>query len=922
LPRTTAIVRLRRRQRVRQKPAGHAGRNLSTFLLFLPLISLTCLGLLAGVTVAKTFNDYSTGLPNPKDLLTVGLPQTTRIYDRTGDHLLALLYTEDRDLVTYQQLPTDLVNATIATEDHTFWQNPGVDFTAIIRAFLANNTSGSLQGGSTITQQLIKNLLLKDTSTTYARKIKEAILAVRVTDTLTKEDIITLYLNDNYYGEGAYGVSAAGRRYFGLPLEQLSLAQSAMIAGLAKSPSGFDPFLDPVAAKARQQEVLAAMVKNDYLTAAQANAADAADLNLVPYVVPTAANSIAPWFVNRAIDEAATIYGGLDELQTCGCRVITTLDYDLEVAALKNVSDHLAAFAKIGNGNIHNAALLAQDPSTGELLAYVGSANYNDPSPKVMGQFDSAAMAVRSPGSTWKLITYLAAMEYGHLSPASQAWDVTTTFAPGYTPHDINNETSSGPMTIRQAIRESRNIPAIETMMANGGPDIMAAMAVRLGIKTPLLPVNLGPASAIGTNSVTLSDMTQAYSTAANEGGRIPQHTVLTIENGQGLKVYDAPTVLKATQVIDAKLTYEMLSILKDNTDPHGSSMTGYQAYLGRPAIVKTGTEDITKDTYTMGGVPQLIVGVWVGNSDNTAMPTAFHSYNGPLLIWKSFMQTAISLKKYAATDWARPAGLVAETLCANNGEYGGMGVAETVVNCPWGTSSEWVIPGFNDSAAQIARWGLQAGLLPTDGQGLLVPSTCPNAIWVTGVAAVAPDPAWQPQFDAWVASAKTGALNQGGRFAWQSYTWLRPGGVCPSFPPCPSVSPAPSESPSPTDSPNPGDTPTPEPTPTEQTCNPNLPSPGPTAAATPTPVPTPTPTASPPPTASLTPSASPPPTASPTPSASPPPTASPTPVPSASPTPSPTASPTPAPAVSASPLSLPSISPSPLPAVVSPSPI
>ena len=881
MPKTVTIVRLRRRHRTRQRPVGHPARNLTTVLLFLPLISLACLGLLAGVAVVKTFNDYSTGLPNPKDLLTVGLPQTTRIYDRTGDHLLALLYTEDRDLVTYEQLPTDLVDATIATEDHTFWQNPGVDFTAIIRAFLANTTSGSLQGGSTITQQLIKNLLLKDTSTTYARKIKEAILAVRVTNTLTKEEIMALYLNDNYYGEGAYGVSAAARRYFGLPLAQLSLAQSVMLAGLAKSPSGFDPFLNLTAAKARQQEVLTAMVRNDYLTQVQADAAYTADLNLIPYLVPTAANSITPWFVNRAIDEASTIYGGLEELKTCGCRVITTLDYDLEVAALKNVSTHLAAFAKIGNGNIHNAALVAQDPSTGELLAYVGSANYNDSGPKVMGQFDAASMAVRSPGSTWKLVTYLAAMEYGHLSPASQTWDITTTFAPGYTPHDINNETNSGPMTIRQAIRESRNIPAIETMMANGGPDIMAKMAVRLGIKTPLLPVNLGPASAIGTNSVTLSDMTQAYSTAANEGGRLPQHTVLSITNTVGLKVYDALAELRATQVIDAKLAYEMLSILKDNTNPAGSSMTGSQAYLGRPAIVKTGTEDVTKDTYTMGGVPQLIVGVWVGNSDNTAMPTAFHSYNGPLLIWKSFMQTAISLKKYPVTDWARPAGLVAEILCANNGKYGGMGVAEIVTNCPWGTSSEWVIPGFNDSAAQIDRWGLQAGLLPTDGQGLLVSSSCANAIWVTGVTAIAPDPAWQPQFNAWVAAAKRGARNQGGRFAWQNYNWILPDGICPFFPPCPSLSPTPTESPTSTDSSLPTDAPSLEPSPTEQTCNPNLPSPLPSALPTPTPVATPTPAPSP----------------------TPPPAASPTPTPAASPTPTPAASPTPSPSASPSPI-------------------
>jgi membrane peptidoglycan carboxypeptidase len=837
------IYYLRRRRRraasVGQPHRGVAG-GLIALALLIPLVTAALIGLGASTWAVSLYNSYAAGLPDAAGLLNSDLPQTTRLYDRTGTTVLTSLYLEDRDIVDYEAIPPALVQATVATEDHSFWTNNGVDALAIIRAVLSNNGGNPLQGASTITQQLVKNLLLRDTSQTYERKIRESILAVRVSDTLTKEQTIALYLNDNYYGEGAYGVSAAARRYFGKPLAELNLAQNALIAGLAQSPSADDPFTSPAAAKSRQAVVLAAMVRAGYISAGQSAMAYAADLELVPYIDPVPANSASPWFVNRAIEEAAAAVGGMETLKTCGCRVITTLDLGLQALAVATLDSHLTAYTKTF-GNVHTGALVAEDPATGEVLAYVGSADYNDASAKVQGQFDGAGQALRSPGSTWKLVTYLAAMEKGQLSAASEAWDVSTTFATGYTPHDISGD-NSGPMTIRQAVRESRNIVAIRTMMANGGPTVMAAMAARLGVQTTFAATDLGPAAAIGTNSVTLTDMAAAYSTASNLGVKVPQHKIIHISDAYGTTLFDAAS-LRSLTVVDPKLAYTMINILEDNTNPAGSSMTGALANIGRPAIVKTGTENDTRDTYTMGGVPQLVVGVWIGNADNSAMPSSFHSYNGPLPVWKAFIEGAIKLEGYAASDWQRPDGMIAQTVCANNAEYGGMGIPEITADCPWGTSSEWVIPGFNDSDTQYDLHGALAGLLPTDGSGKLVDRTCDTAVWVDGVLARAEEPAWQPQLEAWVASARAGNQNQGGRFAWNTYNWILPGGTCPAAP-----SPSPSPSPTPSPSPSPSPTPTPVPT-TSPTAAPTAspaPTSSPTAASTASPVPTTSPTSAP----------------------------------------------------------------------------
>jgi membrane peptidoglycan carboxypeptidase len=797
----------RRRKRGRRGFGGPTARDFAIIMPLFLFFSLALLGMAAAGLAIVTYQRYEVGLPDVKALADLSLPATTRVYDRTGTHLLALVYNQDRDPVAYADIPATLVMATVDTEDRTFWTNPGVDFIGTVRALLNNASGGSTQGGSTITQQLVKQLLVGD-SVTYDRKIREAILATRLSTSISKQDLITLYLNENYYGEQAYGVSAAARRYFGLPLGQLNLGQISLMAGLTQAPSALDPFDNPAGAAARQRVILDAMVRAGDISPDQETRALAAPWNLVPYHDPV---SPAPAFTIAAISDAAAAVGGLDKLEICGCTVITTLDMSLQALAQRDLTNFIKSTPKADN--VHDGALVAEDPATGEILAYVGSANYADNSAKVRGQFDAAGNAYRSPGSAWKGITYLAAMEYGHLSAASLVWDVPTTFAKGYTPHDYFPDVN-GPITIRQAIRESRNIPAIRTMMANGGPTVMASMATRLGIVTKFNPAALGPSTAIGTTSVTLTEMTAAYSTIDALGLKVTQHKLISIATNTGVSLYSAKVAIaKPASVVDPKLTYELVDMLKDNASKSGSWLTGARADIGRPAAIKTGTENDLKDTYAMGLIPQLAVGVWVGNADDSPMGPTFHSFNGPLVIWRNFTLDAIKNKGYKPVDWTRPAGLVHQSLCTNKAMYGGYGIPEAVPGCPFGTNFEWVIPGFNDSGYQLAHHGQLAGTLPTDGAGKLVDASCPTAVMVKGILAKAELPAWQADLNRWVASAAAGRQNSGGRFAWQSYHWIGLGGTCPAAP-TPTPSPSASPSPEPTPSAPPPSAPAPTPTP------------------------------------------------------------------------------------------------------------
>ncbi len=758
--------------RRRRRGGSSAWLGLVAAMLVVLVAGLLLAG--AGLAVAGAGTLQALTSPSVVDIARLSrasLPQTTRIYDRTGTHVLATIYTQDRDYVTYANIPSDVVHATVAIEDRGFWTNPGIDVPAIARAALNDVAGGPLQGGSTITEQLVK-LLITGSQPTISRKIREALLGIQASRALTKQQVMELYLNTVYYGEQAYGVAAAARHYFDEPLSKLTLGQAAMLAGLPKAPVGLDPFLHPRQATARQHQVLDAMVSTGAITAARRATAEQHGLGLKRWSLPAPP---VPWFTDRVIAEASQLMGGYSVLASCGCKVITTLDWGLQRIAQHDVTSFVAKLPP--NLNVSNGALVAQDPATGQILAYVGSVNPADHSPKVQGQFDSAGVALRSPGSTWKLITYLAAMEYGHLTDASTLWDIPIRFAPGYVGVDSEND-YNGLITVRQAIRESRNVPAIQAMLAYGGVPAMENMAYRLGLTVPFAPGESGPSLAIGTHSVHLTDMVEMYSTESNLGLRVTQNDLLRIEKPDGSVVLPpAPT---QAQVLNSGLAWEFLSVLQDNANRNRGWMDGPFADLGRPAAVKTGTEANFRDLYTVGMVPQMVAGVWLGNADNSPMNSAFQSNVGPLVLWHQFMSDAIKLKQWPAIDWPRPAELVPAQVCANFGEFAGYGFDVNGPGCPFGTTTSWVIPGFNDPATLLALRPKPFGTYLTDGLGHVLPAQCTTGIPATGVLAQAELPQWQPYLDTWVAKARAGLENHGGynleeTFPWSTTNWLLP---------------------------------------------------------------------------------------------------------------------------------------------------
>src|SRR6266508_3295609 len=405
---------LRRGGRLSRRP-GTVGRlgplagGLGAFLL--------AMAAMAGTAAAAVFGYFAADLPAAHDLATVPVPLSTKIYDRTGEHLLYTLEDERRELVSLEAVPLKMQQATIAIEDKSFWSNPGIDVGGIVRAFNANQASGRItQGGSTITQQLIKTRLLGD-EPTITRKIKEAILAIEATRTFDKKKILEMYLNQIYYGNQAYGIEAAAKTYFDQPdLMKLTLGQMAMLAGLAQRPSDYDPVQNPDAAKARRALVLDAMVENSFITASEAAAAKAE-----PIVVKQASTSLYAAHFTFRVREQLIRELGEKAAYRGGYTVFTTLDWTMQQLAEKEVRDHVDSLK--GN-NVNNAALITMDPTTGEVLAYVGSYDYYGNTPKMQGDYDHAGIAYRQPGSTFKLFTYLTGMLNAGMTASTRLYDI------------------------------------------------------------------------------------------------------------------------------------------------------------------------------------------------------------------------------------------------------------------------------------------------------------------------------------------------------------------------------------------------------------------------------------------------------------------------------------------------------------------
>lgn len=651
---------------------------------------LVVIGLLAGsffvykyYAIARTLPDVS-GLRDRASQF-----QTTRILDRNGQLLYELLdpTAGRRNYIPLENISPNLIAATIATEDKEFYTNPGFDPIAIVRALWQNYVTGGQGGGaSTITQQLARALLLSPEERiqrTVTRKAREIILAAEITRRYTKDEIIELYLNEIYYGNLAYGAQAAAETYFGKSAKDLTLGEAAFLAGLPQSPAVYDIYTNPDSTLIRQQQVLVLMFDLSNVQSCIRVSNSDTPVCVDPVVATQAANEMKVYsfrpltfdskyphwvnFVRSQLEEkydAQTIYRS-------GFVVYTTLDPLLQDKAQQLVTEQVSAMV---DSNAHNGALVSIRPSTGEILAMVGSPDFNNEA--IAGQINMSTSPTRQPGSSIKPITYAAAFEKGW-TPSTLIWDVPTQFPDGanppYEPRNYDG-TFHGPLTLRLALANSFNIPAVKALEFVGiyddpntpNKDGMIAMAERLGI-TSLTRNDYGLSLTLGGGDVSLIDMTSAYSVFANNGQRVPPVAILKITDFAG-NIIDEYTPKAGEQVIRPEHAYLISSILSDNEARSFTFGRHSSLFLSFPVAAKTGTTNDIRDNWTMGYNPDLVTGVWVGNADYTPMVNTSGSQGaGP--IWGQFMEFAVPyLTNGAPTPFSRPQGIVDKIVCRISG--------------------------------------------------------------------------------------------------------------------------------------------------------------------------------------------------------------------------------------------------------------
>jgi penicillin-binding protein 1C len=626
---------------------------------------------LAFAAVMALYLYYARDLPDPSALSHRQLFQTARILDRQGRLLQEINDPTGgrRIVVPLADVPKVMRDATIAAEDASFYENPGFDVRAVVRATYQWLRSGTPQSGaSTITQQLVKNTLLGPEQTAE-RKIKEAFLAMELTRRYSKDQVLEMYLNEIGYGNRAYGVEAAAQTYFSKPAHELTLAEASLLAGLPQAPSYNDPYTNLPVARERQRYVLDQMVRTGAITAGQADDAARTALKFTP---PSASGTReAPHFVTY-VQQAIEDHFGTEALYREGLQVTTSMDLDLQHAAEDAAAKHIA---DIRARNATNAALVSIQPSTGEIMAMLGSVDFDDES--IDGQVN-VALAPRQPGSTLKPFTYVTAFAKGW-SPATLLWDIPTTFPGGYRPNDFDNR-FPGPMSVRDALAQSRNIPAIEALQFVSVPELLNTLH-RMGIQDLRQPERYGLSVTLGGGEVKLLDLTYGYAAFA-AGGRQIGADVPAERRQAGFRQFDPVSILKVTtaagkvlyeyrpsagaEVADPRLVYQVTSILSD--DRARTPTYGRNSVLvlpDRPAAVKTGTTDEFRDSWVVGYTPDLVTGVWVGNTDNSPMRDVL-GVAGAGQIWHQFMVSA--LDGVPATPFARPAGVVDAEVCALSG--------------------------------------------------------------------------------------------------------------------------------------------------------------------------------------------------------------------------------------------------------------
>ena len=620
-------------------------------------------------------------LPAPGELPRRAAAPSSKIVDRHGQLLYEVI---DPHLGKHTPLPLTeislaLQQATVATEDASFYDNPGVEPRGILRAAWINLRGGEVRaGGSTITQQLVRNLLFSPqerAERTLIRKLRESILAWQLTRSYGKDQILALYLNEIYYGNMAYGVEAAAQAYFDKSANELDLAECALLAGLPQAPALYNPLVDLEAAKHRQRTVLDLMVKGGHITPEEAERAAAERLQFAsaPFEIRAPHFVTYVWsMLERELGTEVTARGGL--------AVYTTLDADLQGRGEAIIRRHLAALQARGgpDRNVNNAALLAVEPQSGEILAMIGSADY------FQGAISGAVNTVlsyRQPGSAIKPITYAAAFDplwAGHaeqetrwgslpFTAATMLVDVRTSFITregvGYVPLNYDLRWH-GPVLLREALGASYNLPAVKVLDAIG-LEAMIGQARRMGITSfDADSERFGKALTLGGGEVTMLELVAAYGVYATGGDRVAPVAVGKVVDAEGRIVYTPPPD-RRQGALDPRVAYLITDILSDEWARLPSFGERSALYIGRPAAAKTGTTTDWRDNWTVGYTPDLLVGVWVGNADNAPM---YHvsGITGAGPIWHDFMTWA--LKDRPPRAFERPEGLVEVEVCALSG--------------------------------------------------------------------------------------------------------------------------------------------------------------------------------------------------------------------------------------------------------------
>jgi penicillin-binding protein 1C len=648
------------------------------------LILLISLILLSGYTL-HVFRD----LPSIDSLPQTYMTPSVRITDRNGRLLYEIIPQEGgrNTVLSIDNIPQCLKDATIAVEDKYFYTNPGIDLTGIVRALWINIQGGeTVAGGSTITQQAARNLLLSQderTERTLRRKLREAILAWQMTRKLSKDEILALYLNQINYGGMAYGVEAASQTYFGKPASELLLPECALIAGLPQAPGVYNPFTNPGLAKERQNIVLGLMEKQSYITHEERVSAESTPLSYNPAPYPIEAPHFI-WVIKDQIDKLIA-EGILNTHQSLVVR--TTLDLDAQHLAEETVKRRIEGFKQENaalSHNVNNAALVALNPQNGEILALVGSADFFDES--IHGALDMA-ISPRQTGSAFKPFIYALALDPNRSNAwtaATQIFDVTTTFTirdgTPYTPLNYD-ESEHGPVSVRAALGSSLNIPAVKALQTAGIEDAIN-LAHQLGITSLSGAGQYDLSLALGGGQISLLELSTAYAAFANNGYFTGNTSILDIHDADGNLLY-TQNKTSPLQILDPRVAWLISDILSDDSARATGFGLNSTLKLDRTAAVKTGTTTNFHDNWAIGYTPDLLVGVWVGNSGYEAMHNVT-GLTGAAPIWHEVMRGL--LQGQPDRPFERPDGLTQVEVCDLSGLL-------PTTNCPH-TRTEWFIVG------------------------------------------------------------------------------------------------------------------------------------------------------------------------------------------------------------------------------------